>query len=93
MGRSDLSGQALFWKYDMRFLTPIFILYFFKLGSTSAARNLASIKQPLPSFDTHILNRLDMRIHQVASKMYHTYKKQLRKSRLSDPFLGFFGHF
>ena len=48
---------------------------------------------PQPPFATHILNRLDVRIHQEASKIYHTYKK-LRKSRLSDPvFLAIFGHF
>ena len=30
----------------------------------------------LPPFATHILNCLDMRIHQeVASKIYHTYTK------------------
>ena len=29
-------------------------------------------KHPLPSFTTHIPNRLDMGIHQLASKIYHT---------------------
>ena len=28
---------------------------------------------PLPPFATNILNRLDIRIHQEASKIYHTY--------------------
>ena len=28
------------------------------------------LKHPLPPFAIHILNRLDMRIHQVASKIY-----------------------
>ena len=28
---------------------------------------------PLPPFAIHILNRLDMRIYQEASKLYHTY--------------------
>ena len=29
----------------------------------------------LDTFATHILNRLDMRIHQVPSKIYNTFKK------------------
>ena len=33
------------------------------------------IKYPLPPFATHILNRLDVRIHLEASKIYHTYTK------------------
>ena len=36
---------------------------------------------------THILNHLDMRIHQVQSKIYHTCNF-LSQSRLSDPFFG-----
>ena len=30
---------------------------------------------PPPPFATHILNRLDVRIHLEASKVYHTYTK------------------
>ena len=36
---------------------------------------------------------MDMRIHQVASKIYHTYKSEMSKSRLSAVFLGSFGDF
>ena len=33
------------------------------------------LKYPLPPFATHILNRLDVRIHLEAFKIYHTNKK------------------
>ena len=33
------------------------------------------LKDSLPPFAIHILNRLDIRIHQVAPKIYHTYSK------------------
>ena len=54
---------------------------------------------PIPDFQTlliHIMNAsdqtsiLDMRIHQVPPKIYHTYQKKKTKSRLSDPFFGIF---
>ena len=35
----------------------------------------------------HILNPLDIRIHQVPTNIYHTYSKKLSKSGLSDRFL------
>ena len=33
------------------------------------------LRDSLPPFAIHILNRLDMRIHQVVPKIYHTYLK------------------
>ena len=60
-----------------------------KRGLTSAGRNPA-FKTPYTPFPIHILNRLDMRIRHVSCKIYHTYKKNLRKSRLSDRFFGLF---
>ena len=57
-----------------------------KRGSTSAALNSA-LKTP---FALHNLNRLDIRIHQVPSKIYHISKKQLSKSGLSANFFGVF---
>ena len=44
----------------------------------------------LDTFATHILNRLDMRILQVASKIYHTYKKNWV---IRDWVIHSFGHF
>ena len=88
MARSGLSLQAQFWIFweTHFFLTAQISFFFFrKIG-----RPKLGLKYPLPPFATHILNRLDVRIHLEASKIYHTYKKKLSKSRLSDPFFGRF---
>ena len=44
-------------------------------------------------FFTHILNRLDVRIHLEASKIYHTYTKNWVNRDWVIRFLAFFGHF
>ena len=43
----------------------------------------------LPSFVIHILNRLDMRIHQVSPKIYHTYQI-IEKIAIEWSFFGLF---
>ena len=48
------------------------------------------VTRPKTPFGTQILNHLDMRIHQVVSKIHNTYGKNLSKSRLSAKFLGVF---
>ena len=54
------------------FKTP-FQLFFFLENRVNFGRPYFSLKHPLPPVTTHILNCLDMRIHQEASKIYHTY--------------------
>ena len=57
--------------YDRYVVPSNLVILFWKRGSTSAARNSA-LNTP---FAIHILNRLDMRIHTVASNICHTYTK------------------
>ena len=47
----------------------------------------------LPPFAIHILSRLDMRIHHVAPKIYHTYSKIRVNRDWVIRFLGFFWWF
>ena len=51
------------------------------------------LKQPLPPFAIHILNRLHMRIRQVPSKIYPTYKKKEQIAIECKVFGGIFGDF
>ena len=78
MGRSDLRGKAQFRRYwEIRFFTTLQCWQFF-LNEGQLRPPIARPKHLLPQFGTHILNRLDMRIHQEASRTYHTiylYKK------------------
>ena len=55
--------------------------FFWKMGKIQSPVTRPQIA-PIP-FGTDILNRLDMRIHKVPSKIYHTYKEKLSKWRLS----------
>ena len=56
------------------FLTP-HLQFFWLENRVNLGRHYLSLKYPLPPFATHILIRLDMRIHQEASKIYHTFTK------------------
>ena len=65
MGRSDLRGKAQFRRYwEIRFFTTLQCWQFF-LNEGQLRPPIARPKHLLPQFGTHILNRLDMRIHQV----------------------------
>ena len=70
------------------FLTQQFSSYFF-WNEGQHQLPVTRLETPLPPFGTHILNRLDMKIHQNIPYQL----KKLSKSQLSDPFLGFFWWF
>ena len=59
----------------------LFSLFFWKMGKIQSP--VPRPQTPPIPFGTNILNRLDMRIHKVPSKIYHTYKEKLSKWRLS----------
>ena len=61
---------------DILKIVTVFVLLYTKNTHFFNMRvNFGRLLHPLPPFAIHILNRLGMRIHQVASKICHTHIK------------------